>query len=41
MDKYDLFIAYVAWGNGGKQRPVMIYVARNEIISTLCAKLII
>jgi len=33
MEKYDLFIAYVVWENGGKQRPVLIYVAGGDIVS--------
>ena len=24
MEMYDIFIAYVSWGDGGKKRPVLI-----------------
>jgi len=24
MDKFEIFIAYVSWGSGGKKRPILV-----------------
>ena len=32
MEPYDLFVAYVGWGDGGKSRPVLILRTEGEYI---------
>ena len=33
MNTFDIFIAYVSWGEGGKLRPVLIVGQQDEILS--------
>jgi hypothetical protein len=30
---FDIFIAYVSWGNGGKNRPVLVLERRDAVVS--------
>ncbi|GHV15777.1 MazF family toxin-antitoxin system [Clostridia bacterium] len=33
MDDFDLFISYVEWDDGGKRRPILVYVIDGDIVS--------
>jgi len=32
MKPFDIFISYIAWGTGGKARPVMMYASSAEYV---------
>ena len=32
MDIFDIFIAYVSWGSGGKKRPVLIIEQQSTVV---------
>ena len=32
MRPFDIFIAYVDWGDGGKHRPVLVYSQNNDVM---------
>ena len=32
MKPYDIFITYISWGSGGKNRPVLVYALNNEFV---------
>jgi len=32
MKPFDIFIAYVSWGDSGKTRPVLVYKIDDEIV---------
>jgi len=32
MEPFDLFIAYISWGNGGKNRPVLVLQLTEDTI---------
>jgi hypothetical protein len=34
MLPFDIFIAYVSWGSGGKRRPMLVYKASEKDIIT-------
>ena len=33
MDMFDIFIAYISWGNDGKKRPVLILEQMDNVIA--------
>jgi len=33
MNPFEIFIAYVSWGNGGKKRPVLVLQTTEDNIS--------
>ena len=33
MELFEIYIAYISWGNDGKKRPVMIAELSEEIVS--------
>jgi len=33
MNPFDIFIAYIPWGGGGKRRPVLVYVIGDKVVS--------
>jgi hypothetical protein len=33
MDIFDIFIAYISWGNKGKNRPVLVLEKQDAIVS--------
>ncbi|MCL1859870.1 MAG: hypothetical protein FWF92_11640 [Oscillospiraceae bacterium] len=32
MKPYDIFMAYISWGDGGKSRPVLVYALDNALV---------
>jgi hypothetical protein len=34
MNPFDIFIAYVSWGSGGKRRPMLVYKISDSDIMT-------
>jgi len=32
MDIFDIYIAYIAWGSGGKRRPVLILEQQSTVV---------
>ena len=33
MDLFDIFVAYVSWGDSGKNRPVLVIELKEKIVS--------
>ena len=32
MNNFDIYIAYIPWGNSGKTRPVLVYEIRKTVV---------
>lgn len=32
MKPFDIFITYISWGAGGKNRPVLVFVLNNNMV---------
>ena len=33
MKPLELYIVYISWGNGGKERPVLIYLVDEKVVN--------
>ena len=32
MSRFDVYIAYISWGDGGKHRPVLVYALDDDYV---------